>query len=347
MRKLHIVLLVLIALMGMLVVPAAFAQTQPEVSTGCTALASDTVVSGTTFTGDFLAGETITFSVDANFVAGNTYTITIGGVAVATNYNQATYTHTFAADATGVDIQVTVTAGTFTVSVLCNNAAQEEPEDFTLCHFPPGNPAAAHTITVGSQNAYDTHIEKHGDTPGACPPGVNSRNDDFSSGLVFYVILDADGDGDVTQVISIWGLCEEGECASIVDILIEDVVILIGQLDVNGYVEFDAGDDDGYTVRIYYLGYQDREGDGTFSEVFQINVYFNDVLTNDDVLILIADDGSISWTLNPDLGVDISILFSDGDDDDEDECDVEDTDATDNTVDAGDTDECEVEGDNT
>jgi len=335
--------------MGVLVAPAAFAQTEPEVSTGCTALASDTIVSGATVSGDFFAGETITFTVDSDFdPATDTYTITVDGVAVATNYTQESYTHTFAADATGVDIQVTVTVGTFTVSVLCNNAAEEEPEDFTLCHFPPGNPAAAHTIRVGSQNAFDTHIEKHDDTPGACPPGVNSRADDVGAGLVFFIILDTDGDGDVTEVISIWGLCEEGECASIVDITIEQVVILIGQLDVNGYVEFDASDDDGYTIRIYYLGYQDREGDGTFAEVFQINVYLNGVLNNDDVLILIADDGGISWTLNPDLGVDISILFSDGDDDDEDECEAEDADDADDADDTDtEDDECEVEGDNT
>src|SRR5688572_3740668 len=155
MRKLNIVLLVLIALMGVLVAPAAFAQ-DTEVSTGCADLVTDTTVSGTSITGDFFAGETITFSVDDAFVAGNSYTIIIEGVTVVTDHTAETYTHTFAADATGVIIQVNVTAGTFTVTVACNNADGEEV-DFTLCHFPPGNPAAAHTITVGSQNAYDTH----------------------------------------------------------------------------------------------------------------------------------------------------------------------------------------------
>jgi hypothetical protein len=349
MRKLNIVLLVLIALMGMLVAPAAFAQDTAEVSTGCTALASDTTVSGTSFTGDFLAGETITFAVDAAFVTGNTYTVIIEGVTVVTNHNQETYTHTFTADATGVIIQVNVTAGTFTVTVACDNAADEEV-DLTLCHRPPGNPAAAHTITVGSENAVAAHLA-HGDSSGSCPEGINSRADDIGAGLVFFIILDLDGTGDVTEVISILGLCEEGECASIVDIEITQVVILIGTLGEGEYVEFDAGDDDGYTVRIYYLGYQDRDGDADSDEVFQINVYFNGVLTNDDVLILIADDGGIAWTLNDDLGVDISIIFGNGDDDedDADECEVEDADDTDEADDTDDTtdDECEVEDDNT
>jgi hypothetical protein len=351
MRKFNIVLLVLIALMGVLVAPAAFAQDTAEVSTGCTALASDVTVSTASFTGDFLAGESITFSVDEDFVAGNTYTISIDGVNVATGYTQETYTHTFAADDTGVVIQITVTAGTFTVVVACNNA-EEEPEDFTLCHIPPGNPGAAHTITVGSQNAFNTHLNNHGDSPGSCPEGINSRADDIGAGLIFFIILDTDGEGgnDVTEVISILGLCEEGECASIVDIEITQVVILVGTLGEGEYVEFDAGDDDGYTVRIYYLGYQDRDGDADSDEVFQINVYFNGVLTNDDVLILIADDGSIAWTLNADRGVDISIIFGNGDDeDDADECEVDDaddTDEADDTTDAED-DECEVEDDNT
>ncbi|QSQ20588.1 hypothetical protein JY651_35925 [Pyxidicoccus parkwayensis] len=36
----------------------------------------------------------------------------------------------------------------------------------TICHIPPGNPANAHTITVGMP-ALNAHL-KHGDTVGAC-----------------------------------------------------------------------------------------------------------------------------------------------------------------------------------
>ena len=37
----------------------------------------------------------------------------------------------------------------------------------TICHYPPGNPENAHTITV-SENSVDTHLA-HGDTLGECP----------------------------------------------------------------------------------------------------------------------------------------------------------------------------------
>jgi hypothetical protein len=39
----------------------------------------------------------------------------------------------------------------------------------TICHIPPGNPANAHTITVG-EPAVRAHVENHGDTLGACQP---------------------------------------------------------------------------------------------------------------------------------------------------------------------------------
>jgi len=42
----------------------------------------------------------------------------------------------------------------------------EEDEGVTLCHIPPGNPANAHTITVG-EPAVKAHL-RHGDTLGAC-----------------------------------------------------------------------------------------------------------------------------------------------------------------------------------
>jgi len=37
----------------------------------------------------------------------------------------------------------------------------------TICHIPPGNPSAAHNITI-SVNALPAHLG-HGDTEGACP----------------------------------------------------------------------------------------------------------------------------------------------------------------------------------
>ena len=41
-----------------------------------------------------------------------------------------------------------------------------------ICHIPPGNPANAHTITVGAP-AVPAHL-KHGDLPGTCPDDVGT-----------------------------------------------------------------------------------------------------------------------------------------------------------------------------
>jgi hypothetical protein len=46
-------------------------------------------------------------------------------------------------------------------------AAGQPQENVTICHIPPGNPANAHTITVGAP-AVTAHLA-HGDTEGACP----------------------------------------------------------------------------------------------------------------------------------------------------------------------------------
>jgi hypothetical protein len=50
-----------------------------------------------------------------------------------------------------------------------NSASPAHSAKVTICHIPPGNPANAHTITVGAP-AVKAHI-KHGDTLGACGGG--------------------------------------------------------------------------------------------------------------------------------------------------------------------------------
>jgi hypothetical protein len=56
-------------------------------------------------------------------------------------------------------------------------AANPHNEDqVTICHYPPGNPGNAHTITVGA-SAVQTHISQHGDTLGACAVSANDCND--------------------------------------------------------------------------------------------------------------------------------------------------------------------------
>lgn len=39
----------------------------------------------------------------------------------------------------------------------------------TICHIPPGNPATAHTITVG-EPAVPAHLAHHSGTLGPCRP---------------------------------------------------------------------------------------------------------------------------------------------------------------------------------
>ena len=47
-------------------------------------------------------------------------------------------------------------------------AAQAAVPKVTICHIPPGNPANAHTITVGAP-AVPAHVANHGDSIGPCP----------------------------------------------------------------------------------------------------------------------------------------------------------------------------------
>jgi hypothetical protein len=48
-------------------------------------------------------------------------------------------------------------------------SAQAAREKVTICHVPPGNPANAHTITIGAP-AVPAHLANHpGDAIGPCP----------------------------------------------------------------------------------------------------------------------------------------------------------------------------------
>ncbi|HEC85535.1 MAG TPA: VCBS repeat-containing protein [Thioploca sp.] len=57
-----------------------------------------------------------------------------------------------------------------------DNGTGNGDQKVTICHIPPGNPSAAHTITI-SVNALQTHID-HGDTEGACPDSGGDDQDD-------------------------------------------------------------------------------------------------------------------------------------------------------------------------
>lgn len=48
-----------------------------------------------------------------------------------------------------------------------DNGSVASSDAFAICHYPPGNPANAHTLRV-SENAWPAH-RAHGDTLGPCP----------------------------------------------------------------------------------------------------------------------------------------------------------------------------------
>ena len=59
------------------------------------------------------------------------------------------------------------------------NANNNGSEKVDVCHYPPGNPGNAHTISI-SVNAWDAHFANHPyDMPGACP--VNNNNNSNSN----------------------------------------------------------------------------------------------------------------------------------------------------------------------
>ena len=86
----------------------------------------------------------------------------------------ATCAVTLALFACGVDKTSTPTASSPAVSVQANDgdgsvSAQAAEPKVTICHVPPGNPANAHTITIGAP-AVPAHLRNHpGDAIGPCP----------------------------------------------------------------------------------------------------------------------------------------------------------------------------------
>jgi hypothetical protein len=55
-------------------------------------------------------------------------------------------------------------------------STEEAAASVTLCHVPPGNPDAAHTVTVGAP-AVPVHLA-HGDAEGACAGDEEAPEDD-------------------------------------------------------------------------------------------------------------------------------------------------------------------------
>lgn len=192
---------------------------------------------------------------------------------------------------------VVLTGGTDTTTLetYCLDNGEGDPDVIigtggTICHIPPGNPSNAHTINVGG-GAVAAHL-RHGDTVGECPDGVDTRIDDTEAGLAIFVHED-------DQQVQIYGNCDGNNCTLIAVI---DVTLFIPQ--VGFEIEFDDNPDDGYNAIVYYLhpltdGDNEYEGENESSNiyVFQLNIYLNDTLQSDNVLILINADGEvIAWT---------------------------------------------------
>lgn len=57
--------------------------------------------------------------------------------------------------------------GSSVVLTLGDDGSVATSDQFKICHYPPGNPANAHTLSI-SENAWPAH-KKHGDTLGPCP----------------------------------------------------------------------------------------------------------------------------------------------------------------------------------
>ena len=310
MRKLFLITVFLIASM-MLLAPVASAQT--TISDGCIANASASGVVPDTITADFATDEVIMVSVTSG--DGGLFDVTIAGNLLLDDAPTGSTTdHTVVADGT-VTINITVTGGTGTYAISCTAPDESDVFDGTLCHYPPGNPDAAHTITVGSENAVETHISKHGDTLGACPDGVQTRADLPDINITIFIIFASDS-------IQIFGectdVCEEVMNTPIILIIDLDLVIInIGgdDSDDDGMDDDDSSDGDvfmqvdnpedygfildevstdGLFIIIYFLH---PHPDDASIGVFQINVMDSGTLLDDSILLFINTDGEIvRWT---------------------------------------------------
>jgi hypothetical protein len=301
MRKLVVLLSLIIILAFSAFVPMAAAQTTE--SAGCTATdgLSDSGVGPYTFGPfDYFDGEQVIFTFAGG--SGSSFAIAINGTSQPNDIiPPAEFAYTIPADGSYTFV-VTVSNGTPNNSASAECLSADEVPTYapgTLCHIPPGNPNASHTITVG-EPAVEAHLA-HGDTEGPCPEGVDTRYDNPSIGITIFIIF-ATGD------IQIYGNCDDaGVCEEVTNVPISEVidftVIIIdgsfvdvpeGEEDENDYELPDSEPNDGISVVIFYLH---PDPNNSNIGVFQINVYQDGVLIDDNVLLFISADGTIVlWT---------------------------------------------------
>ena len=301
MRKLFLIVIVLISTMAF---TAPIASAQTTLSAGCTTTAGSTGTVPDTITDTYTAGEVI--SVTVTSADGAVFDVTIAGNLLLDDAaTGASTSYTVQADGS-VTINMTLTGGTGTYETDCTADGETDGFDGTLCHRPPGNPDAAHTITVGSQNAVETHISKHGDTMGACPDGVQTRSDNFDVNITIFVIFASD-------TIQVYGECTDicEEVLNVPIVLIIDFNLVVINIntgddsdDTGEFIDVENPEDfgfilgevtsDGLYVVIYYL-HPDPDNPGV--GVFQINVYDTGTLIDDSILVFIDSSGDIIlWT---------------------------------------------------
>jgi|GEM_PF-1648306 len=296
-------------LFAILTMTAPIVSAQTALSAGCTAANSTETTFPVNSSATFSEGEVVAFVVDGP----GQFTIQVNGTTIMNAASTgSTTSYTVVADGT-VSINITLVDGTpnSSVTIECDGDAPDYPEG-TICHYPPGNPDAAHTITVGSDNAVQTHINNHGDTLGPCPEGTQTRADLPDVNITIFVIF-------ATDSIQVYGNCDD-ECQEVMNvpiILIIDldlVVIYTGGdddqdddndddppgefMDVENPEDYgfvlDEVNQDGMYVVIYYL-HPDPENSSV--GVFQINVYENGTLVDDSILVFITVGGDIvQWT---------------------------------------------------
>jgi len=303
MRKLFVLFALIIVLAFSAFVPMAAAQTAPTESTGCTST-DGLFLSGlgpyTFGPSDFLAGERITLTLAGPDTS--SFTVTVNGAANGGTLVPPTSFEFNVPSDGSYTIVVTVTNGTSGNSASAECLAADEVPTFapgTICHIPPGNPNAAHTITVGVP-AVQAHLG-HGDTEGPCPDGVDTRYDNPEIGITIFIIF-------ATGEIQVYGNCDdEGDCEEVTNVpitLVIDFTVIVvdgsfvpveeGDEDENDYELPDSAPEDGLTVVIFYLH---PDPNDSSVGVFQINIFQDGVLVDDSVLLFIMTDGTIIlWT---------------------------------------------------
>lgn len=296
-RRLLSIFMFVVLIATVFIAPTAYAQEEVEPSEGCVTLDGSSEVSdglsAVTFGPvDLVEGEVVSFTVTGGD-GDVTFDLSVNGDLVSENNalgNTVTYpitvddAYTFTIEASSpgsVDV---------TIAVMCEALEDEEGEGgaVTICHYPPGNPENAKTLTVGAP-AVDAHVRNHGDTIGPCSEEEETENPDPENGLVIVVLPESGS-------VEVYGECGEEGCTLLA---VVELAVLNTSIDEEGLL-FDEDPTDDYEVYVFYLGYQDRDGDGEFADVYQVNIFSisKGEFINDDTLLLQLDDGTWIWDSN-------------------------------------------------